>query len=90
VVAPAARACLRTAGVADTLTAITVTAWRPPHGQSVHLTLSGRLSDKTPVEVYSGIDYSDALFGDLQPGGRQGVALSILRGWTTGNSAVAA
>jgi hypothetical protein len=75
---------------ADTLTAITVTAWRPSHGGSVHLTLTGRLSDSTRVEVYGGVDYTDALFGDLQPGGRQGVALSILRGWAAGGSAVAA
>lgn len=75
---------------ADTVTTITVTAWRPPHGQTVHLTLSGRLPDSTPVEVYGGVDYSEALFGDLQPGGRQGVALSMLHQWAAGSSAVVA
>lgn len=75
---------------ADTLTQITVTAWRPRHGETVHLTLTGQLPDTTSVEVYGGLDYTDALFGDLQPDGRQGVALSILRAWAAGDSAVAA
>lgn len=75
---------------ADTLTQITVTAWRPPHGETVHLTLSGRLPDTTSVAVFGGIDYIEALFGDLQPDGRQGVALSVLRSWAAGGSAVAA
>jgi hypothetical protein len=75
---------------ADTLTHITVTAWRPRHGETVHLTLTGQLPDTTSAEVYGGVDYSDDLFGDLQPDGRQGVALSILRAWAAGNSAVAA
>lgn len=75
---------------ADTLTQITVTAWRPRHGETVHLTLTGQLSDTTSVKVYGGLDYTDALFDDLQPDGRQGVALSILRAWAAGDSAVAA
>ena len=77
-------------GWADTLTQITVTAWRPRHGETVHLTLTGQLPDTTSVEVYGGVDYTDALFGDLQPDGRQGVALSVLRAWAAGDSAVAA
>jgi hypothetical protein len=75
---------------ADTVTQVTVTAWRPPHGESVHLTVTGQLSDTTRVEVYGGFDYTDALFGDLQPGGRQGVSLSALRTWATDGPAVAA
>jgi hypothetical protein len=75
---------------ADSLTKITVTAWRPPHGETVHLTLTGQLPDSTPVAVFGGIDYADTLFGDLQPTGRQGVALSVLRSWAAGGSAVAA
>jgi hypothetical protein len=75
---------------ADTLTRITATVWRPPHGETVHLTVTGQLFDATPVEAYGGVDYTDAMFGDLQPGGRQGVALSVLRAWAAGGSAVAA
>jgi hypothetical protein len=77
-------------GWADTLTHVTVTAWRPPPGETVHLTVTGQLPDATRVRVYGGADYTDALFGDLQPDGRQGVALSILRAWTDGGSVVAA
>jgi hypothetical protein len=75
---------------ADTLTEVTVTVWRPRPGKTVHLTLTGQLRDTTPVEVYGGTDYAEALFGDLQPEGRHGVALSVLRAWAAGGSAVAA
>ena len=75
---------------ADTLTGITVTTWRPPHGRTVHLNLTGQLPDATSVMVLGGVDYTDALFGDLQPEGRQGVALSILRAWAAGEATVAA
>jgi hypothetical protein len=75
----------------DTLTAVTVTAWRPPHGLTVHLNLTGELSNtRTQTMVYGGVDFTEALFGDLQPDGRQGVALSTLRAWATGDTAVAA
>lgn len=77
-------------GWADTIMQITVSAWRPRHGETVHLTLTGQLPDTTSVDVYGGVDYTEALFGDLQPTGRQGVALSVLRAWAAGNSAVAA
>jgi hypothetical protein len=77
-------------GWAGTLTGIAVTAWRPPHGQTVHLTLTGQLHDSTRVNVFGGIVYTDTIFGDLQPEGRQGVALSILRAWAAGDTAGAA
>jgi hypothetical protein len=75
---------------ADTLTNVTVAAWRPLASGSVHLILTGRLADGTRVSVYGGVDFDDAVFGDLQPGGRHGVALSVLRGWMAGGQAVAA
>lgn len=75
---------------ADTFIQITVTAWRPRHGETVHLTVTGQLADATRVEVYGGTDYTEALFGDLQPNGRHGVALSVLRAWAAGGTAVAA
>lgn len=66
----------------DTLTKVTVTAWRPPHGKSVHLTVTGERHDTTSVLVYGGVDFTKDVFGDLQPGGRQSVALSVLRSWS--------
>lgn len=74
----------------DTLTKVTVTAWRPPHGETVHLTVTGERHDTTRVVVYGGVDFAEDVFGDLQPGGRQGVALSVLRGWASGTAGVAA
>jgi len=74
---------------AETLTKVTVTAWRPPHGETVHLTVTGERHDTTRVDVYGGVDFAET-FGDLQPDGRQGVALSVLRGWATGSAGVAA
>lgn len=74
----------------DTLTKITVTAWRPPHGETVHLTVTGERHDTTRVVVYGGVDFTEDVFGDLQPSGRQNVALSVLRSWATGSAGVAA
>jgi hypothetical protein len=74
---------------ADTLAKVTVTAWRPPHGETVHLTVTGERYDTTRVVVYGGVDFTET-FGDLQPDGRQGVALSVLRGWASGSAGVAA
>lgn len=75
---------------ADTLTKVTVTAWRPPNGKSVHLTVTGERHDTTRVVVYGGVAFSEDLFGDLQPGGRHSVAFSVLRGWASGTAGVAA
>ncbi|MFI7674213.1 hypothetical protein [Actinophytocola sp. NPDC049390] len=73
----------------DTLTKVTVTAWRPSHGETVHLTVTGARHDATRVLVYGGVDFSD-VFRDLQPGGRHSVALSVLRSWAAGSAEVAA
>ncbi|MBB4907263.1 hypothetical protein [Actinophytocola algeriensis] len=74
----------------DTLTRITVSAWRPPHGETVHLTVTGERHDTTRVVVYGGVDFTEDVFADLQPGGRQSVALSVLRFWASGSAGVAA
>jgi hypothetical protein len=74
----------------DTLTKISVSAWRPPHGETVHLTMTGERHDTTRVVVYGGVDFAEDVFGDLQPGGRQNVALSVLRSWAARPSGVAA
>lgn len=74
----------------DTLTRITVSAWRPPHGETVHLTVTGERHDTTRVVVYGAVEFTEDVFGDLQSGGRQGVALSVLRSWAAGAAGVAA
>ncbi|MPZ83422.1 MAG: hypothetical protein GEV28_24735 [Actinophytocola sp.] len=78
-------------GWADTLTEITASAWRPPPGDRVHLSVSGQLDDGLAVTVYGGVAYVETMFGaDLAPGGRHSVALGVLRGWATNGGAVAA
>jgi hypothetical protein len=73
-----------------TLSSVAATAWRPQNSTLVHLTVAGLLSDGTPVHVYGGVTHDDVLFGDLQPGGRHSVALTVLRGWAVDSPAVAA
>jgi hypothetical protein len=75
-------------GWADTVSNVTVKAWRVPDGGNVHLILTGRLGDDLPIEVYSGVPYHPEIFGvDLQPHGRQGVSLGVLRDWASGVAA---
>ena len=67
---------------ADTLTGVTAQAWRAPAGDSVHLTLTGRLADGSPVTVYSGLPHEVQVFGPyLEPGDQQNIPLGLLREW---------
>ena len=75
---------------ADTLAKVSVTAWRPPHGETVHLSVTGQRHDATRVIVFGAVAFSEGLFGDLQPDGRQSVGLSVLRSWAAGSAGVAA
>ncbi|HEU5472042.1 MAG TPA: hypothetical protein VFV67_15425 [Actinophytocola sp.] len=63
-----------------------VTVWRVPDGECVHLVVAGRLVEET-VKIYGGVPFEPTTFGDLQPGGRQGVSLGVLRGWALGVAA---
>jgi hypothetical protein len=72
---------------AHTLAKVSVTAWRPPHGETVHLSLVGERRDSTRIVVFGGVPFSDTLFGDLQPEGQHGVPLTVLRSWTAGMAA---
>jgi hypothetical protein len=65
---------------ADTLTETTTEAWRVPRGDSVHLSVIGRLSGGVLVEVYGGLEFTEHGIGrDLAPGARKTVPLSVLR-----------
>jgi hypothetical protein len=65
---------------ADTLTHITTEAWRVPRGDSVHLSVAGRLSGGVLVEVYGGMPFTEHGIGStLAPGARTTVSLSVLR-----------
>jgi hypothetical protein len=70
----------------DTLPAITITAWRPPAGERVHLSLASTLTGPTgavALTVYGAAKGDDpARFADITPGQRREVSLSELRTWT--------
>jgi hypothetical protein len=74
---------------ADTLTTLTVQAWRPITGHRVHLSLASTLTGPTgPVEltVYGGAPHDPTLIGELAPEEHQAVTLDELRTWATTTS----
>jgi hypothetical protein len=69
---------------ADTLTTITVQAWRPPSGDRVHLSMASTLNGPAgpmKLTIYGGTDHDPALFGELTPGEHRAVTLGELRTW---------
>ena len=72
----------------DTLPAITLTAWRPPESDHVHLSLTSTLTapaGAVTLTVYGGAkDHNPVRFADLTPGQRRAVSLAELHTWATG------
>jgi hypothetical protein len=65
---------------ADTLTEITLHAWRVPQGDSVHLSVTGLLPGGTAVQVYGGMQSTHRGPGaDLAPGATATLPLTALR-----------
>lgn len=65
---------------ADTLTETSAQAWRVPRGDTVHLSITGRLPGGTEVLVYGGVPVTDLrLCADLAPGAKQTLTLAALR-----------
>jgi hypothetical protein len=74
---------------ADTLTETTTEAWRDPHSDSVHLSVTGLLPDGTTVEIYGALPISDHGPGaDLAPGATTTVTLATLRYLATPGHAI--
>lgn len=65
---------------ADTLDDASLSVWRPPSSDAVHVQVSGRLAGNLPIEVWAGVKDS-ALLGNLEPGQRQTLPLILLRAW---------
>jgi hypothetical protein len=65
---------------ADTLNEATLSVWRPPSSDAVHVQVSGRLAGNVPIEVWAGVKDS-TLLGSLEPGQRQTLDLILLRTW---------
>lgn len=69
---------------AESLTTVTVTAWRPPPGDRVHLSIASTLAgpaSTVELDVFGGADYDPVLFADLEPGERRTVSLGDLLAW---------
>jgi hypothetical protein len=65
---------------ADTLIETTAEAWRVPRGDSVHLAVTGRLSEGVLVQVYGSLPYTPHGIGaDLTPGASKTVPWAVLR-----------
>ncbi|MGB7796177.1 MAG: hypothetical protein WBL53_07950 [Pseudonocardiaceae bacterium] len=74
---------------ADTLTTVTIAAWRPPRGNRVHLSITSTLTgpvDTVELEVFGGVDYCPTLFADLESDERRAVTLASLRTWASSTS----
>ena len=65
---------------AETLTQVTAEAWRVPHGDSVHLSITGSMTASVSVLVYGGLPTNRGGLGtDLTPGATTTVPLMALR-----------
>jgi hypothetical protein len=75
----------------DTLPMIILTAWRPPEGERVHLSLDSTLTGPAgavALTVYgSAKDDGPVRFTDLTSGQRRSVSLAELRTWAAGEPA---
>jgi hypothetical protein len=79
---------------ADTLTTVSLRAWRPPAGDWVHLDLNATLTSPhgaVSVMVFGGVAFDPALFGGLEPRQSTPLTLGQLIAWADGGrTAVAA
>jgi hypothetical protein len=65
---------------ADTLTDVTIEAWRVPSGNSVHLSVIGRLPGGVSIRVYGGVPFIEHGIGaDLTPDASTTVPWAVLR-----------
>jgi hypothetical protein len=65
---------------ADTLTDVTTEAWRVPSGDTVHLSVIGRLPDGVTIRVYGGMAFIEHGIGaDLAPDASTTVPWAVLR-----------
>jgi hypothetical protein len=71
---------------ANTLTDLTLRAWRPASSPSVHLdvnaTLTGPAGTVT-LTVFGGTDFDPVVFPGLEPGQRRPISLGQLTTWAT-------
>lgn len=85
--------CPKVAGAllawADTLSEVTAEVWQVPRGDSVHLSVIGRLSDGTKVHVYGGVPSTEFdLVPELAHNARTTIPLAVLRAMATPGEAI--
>jgi hypothetical protein len=76
---------------AETLPTVTVTAWRVPHGERVHLSLASTVSGPPltiELEVFGGVTHDPEHFADLEPGEHRVIPLAQLRAWASSSPAL--
>jgi len=74
---------------ADTLGEVTAEAWRVPGGESVHLSVIGRLSDGATVRVYGGVPFTGLNVGvELAPDVHITIPLAVLSAMATPGEAI--
>lgn len=74
---------------ADTLSMVTLDAWRPPERDRVHLSLISTLTGSTgtvKLRVFGGAQYDPLRFADLAPGDHRTVSPGQLRSWAATTS----
>jgi hypothetical protein len=75
---------------ADTLTETTTEAWRVPRGDSLHLSVTGRLSEGIQIQVYGSLPFGPKGIGaDLVPGAKAPVSWAVLRERATPGEVIA-
>ncbi|HEV7976139.1 hypothetical protein [Amycolatopsis sp.] len=74
---------------ARSLADVTVEAWRPPTGDSVHLNVAGRLPTGLLVHVYAGVPFDAATFPDLPTGARHDLSVTVLHVWASSGEVAA-
>jgi hypothetical protein len=75
---------------ANTLTDLTLRAWRPASSTSVHLDVDATLTGPhgtVALMVFGGVDFNNVLFPGLEPGQRRPVSLGQLTAWATDTGA---
>lgn len=74
---------------ADTLTHLTAQAWRAPNGNSIHLSVTGRLAQGVTIRVYGGVALTQHGPGaDLTPNTSTTVPLAVLRHLATSGQVI--
>lgn len=75
---------------ADTLTDLTLRAWRPENSTRVHLDVDATLTGphgQVALTVFGGVDFHETTFPGLEAGQRRPVTLGQLTAWATSSGA---